>query len=178
MSKAKSKVPAWVVLANTAHTGGLRCLRCGVFVPMPSPMPADAFGPWTEYVGVSHQHCRDTGRSDAPATTVDEWYRGFDTGTSSKAIYRQMQRFPQLDPHSWPRDPDDFGRCYRLLALAPEWRARIVEMAQHGPEWRALGLAWDELTALYEEELPSGICPKLYARMHELTRPLDVGGAA
>jgi hypothetical protein len=69
-----------------------------------------------------------------------------------------------------PYDPDDFGRCYRLLALAPEWRARIAEMAAYGDEWAALSAAWDELTALYEAEAPShtGTAPKLYFRMREL----------
>lgn len=33
-----------------------------------------------------------------------------------------------------------------------------------------LGAAWDELTALYLEELPTGRCKKLYDRMNEIER--------
>jgi len=41
--------------------------------------------------------------------------------------------------------------------------------------------AWDELVALYDEEAPSGTCPRLYARIKQLrtdVRDCDVGGGA
>lgn len=41
-------------------------------------------------------------------------------------------------------------------------------MGAHSPEWAALAGAWSELTALYIEERPSGMAPRLYARMREL----------
>lgn len=67
-----------------------------------------------------------------------------------------------------PRDPGDFGRCHRLLALIPDGRSRLGEVAERHPDWRPLVENWEELTRLYEEELPSGQAPKLYARMKEL----------
>jgi hypothetical protein len=70
-----------------------------------------------------------------------------------------------------PHDPADFGRCYRLLKVMPSWRARLPEVAARFPEWRGFVDAWDELTALYEEALPAGPAPKLYARMQELRHP-------
>ena len=45
--------------------------------------------------------------------------------------------------------------------------AVIADFAAY-PEWAPLVAVWDELTALYEEELPSGRCPKLYDRMQQL----------
>lgn len=65
-------------------------------------------------------------------------------------------------------DPADFGRCYRLLKIMPSWRPRLPEVAALFPKWTGLVSAWDELTALYEEELPRRRCPKLYVRMQEL----------
>ena len=63
-----------------------------------------------------------------------------------------------------PHDPDDFGRCHRLLQAFPEWRSRLDEMRAH-PGWGPLVDAWSELEALYAEEIQSGKAPKLYARM-------------
>ncbi len=104
------------------------------------------------------------------------WLNGTDTGTSSLAIFSvcsgrgyMATRF-RLDMGTAPRDPADFGRCYRLLELFPAWRSRLVEVAAKFPEWRRMVAAWGELEALYREELPSGTAPRLYARMLELTR--------
>lgn len=93
------------------------------------------------------------------------WAVGPDTGLSSKTIWRKMMGVPgQVDV---PHDPDDFGRCHRLLSAIPGWRDRIGEMSTV-PGWESLAPAWSELEALYLEELPSGRLPKLYARMKEL----------
>jgi hypothetical protein len=101
------------------------------------------------------------------------WLAGGDTGTSSKTIWFVMMG-RECTERYWspntPRDPADFGRCYRLLALMPSWRARLPEVAAKHPGWKPMIDAWDELTALYEEEVPlhTGMAPKLYARMQQL----------
>lgn len=98
------------------------------------------------------------------------WLRGTDTGVSSRTILAVMTGRPTFDSGGHPRDPDDFGRCYRLLKRFPAWRSRMGEVAQHSLAWKALAEHWDELTALWEEESPSRTCPRLYARMQELTK--------
>lgn len=113
------------------------------------------------------------------------WIVGDDTGISSKAIWSRMMGVAYASrDHGWdtyPHDPSDFGRCYRLLKLVPEWRARIEEMASASPEWTALVKHWDELTALYEEEVDTtrhrhrGSAPRLYARMKEIERAAQAG---
>ena len=117
------------------------------------------------------------------------WIVSDDTGLSSRAIWAHMMGVTPtrggLTFH--PLDPDDFGRCYRLLLRVPEWGARIGEMARHGPVWAALAAAWDELTALYEEEVGPGLdeqrryfgkrAPRLYDRMKELEREAREGVA-
>jgi len=95
------------------------------------------------------------------------WLSNGDTGTSSLTIWHAlMGRTP--DRTDVPHDPADFGRCYRLLQVMPSWKDRLSEVAALYPKWSPLVSAWNELTALYEEERPSGRAPKLYARMHEL----------
>ena len=118
----------------------------------------------------SHQHCKDTGRKP---TEFDRhnWAASRDTGVSSFTIYTVMTGvpFPYSD-YDIPYDPADFGRCYRLLKLAPDFRERLPEVAAKFPIWKPFVEAWDELTALYEEEIQnaSGMAPKLYARMKEI----------
>lgn len=101
---------------------------------------------------------------------LKKWFHGPDTGLSSRTIFRKLsgkQWRGEFDYDTTPADPADFGRCHRLLHSFTGWRARIVEMADV-PGWAGLVAAWDELEALYLEELPSGQCPKLYARMREI----------
>lgn len=111
-------------------------------------------------------------------TSPMDWLQGPDTGISSKCIWHVMMG--TVDPrdtcHPW--DPDDFGRCYRLLEAFPKWRARLHEVSARFPRWTALVREWDALTQLWEEESPSGRCPKLYRRMKELIEESKRAGEA
>ena len=112
-------------------------------------------------------------------SAAEQWVVGHDTGLSSLAIWAHMRGVTPARGWQYPLDPDDFGRCHRLLWLTG-WRSRIGEMAAHGPVWAALAGAWDELEALYLAESSSGRAPKLYARMKELedvARQARGGGA-
>jgi hypothetical protein len=80
-----------------------------------------------------------------------EWITGGDTGASSKAIWAHMMGVKS--DGSYPYDPSDFGRCYRLLCLVPEWRGRMPEMARYGTIWSRLVTQWDEITRCFEEEV-------------------------
>ena len=82
-------------------------------------------------------------------------------------IYSAMTGRP-IERADIPHDPDDFGRCYRLLQLFPAWKFRLGEVAVRYSEWEPLVREWADLELLYEEELPSRSCPKLYAKMKEL----------
>jgi hypothetical protein len=100
---------------------------------------------------------------------ANQWIVGRDTGSSSQTIWAVMMGAESAYA-SYPYDPADFGRCYRLLALIPEWRVALDRVARAYPKtaWKSLVKHWDELTELYEVEAPSGTCPRLYARMREL----------
>jgi hypothetical protein len=49
----------------------------------------------------------------------------------------------------------------------------MSEVAAVYPEWRQLVEAWDELTALYLEEVQLGCAPRLLARMRNLVAQRD-----
>jgi len=103
------------------------------------------------------------------------WLHGNDTGASSKSIWTVMAGMPIENDHGdIPCDPSDFGRCYRLLQLIPEWEPgwrKAIEA--RNPAWGPFVEAWDTLVAIYEDELPNddGKAPRLYAYMQELREP-------
>lgn len=162
------------------------CLHCGERYAAAMPAPIDVFAGIAKTFEKTHKKCKlpASGRpacehcggfdhpvGKCPRTDYrgdpQRWREGPDTGTSSLAIWHVMMgRTPDRDDPPW--DPSDFGRCHRLLHAIPGWRARIGEMAKV-KGWKRLAPAWDELEALYVEELPSGKAPKLWARMQALT---------
>lgn len=164
----------------------LACLRCGESYDVAVPAPVDVVSAASKAFEKSHRACKLTDRGEAcvfcfgfghapsgcPAAeyggNVRRWLAGPDTGASSIALCKRLVGNFTGDspPHPW--DPDDFGRCHRLLHAMPGWRARIGEAAELSPTWERLVAAWDELEKLYLEELPSGRAPKLYARMRGL----------
>jgi hypothetical protein len=102
------------------------------------------------------------------------WLNGTDTGTSSLTIFSVLSanhgRYA-LQGHrraDAPSDPADFGRCFRLLQIFPEWEGRLSEVAAKHPIWVGFARDWQRLKELYLEELPKDRCPKLYAAMQIL----------
>lgn len=81
-----------------------------------------------------------------------KWISSFDSGISSRALFAHMMRGAEIEEHAHPHDAGDFGRCHALLKLIPEWRARIDEMAVHGPYWKALVERWGEIEATFEAD--------------------------
>lgn len=172
-STAKKKSgPTWVRF----HGDGILCFRCGVAEKM-FPLSLDKKrlkAGMLNLEAFQEEHARCVETESSPSRHVPktprEWLDGYDTGISSKAICRTLLGLPVEDPTP-PRDPADFGRCYRLLKLFPDWRARLAEVAKAFPAsaWPALVACWDELTQLYELELPTGSAPKLWARMQQLS---------
>lgn len=156
----EDKTPFWVHCGKCNHQ----------WAPCFLPITAEAFGKMTHIV------CPACGSKkvitgEFPKTTehgnARAWLKNGDTGTSSLTIWRTLMGETPEDADV-PHDPADFGRCYRLLKVMPSWRARLPEVAAKYPAWKRLVEAWDELTALFDEEAPSGTCPKLYARMQAL----------
>lgn len=70
-------------------------------------------------------------------------------GASSRCLWTRMQGIRTSDAYH-PHDLDDFGRCYRLLQLIPEWRFKLHIMSNVSRQWAKLVENWDEITKLYE----------------------------
>ena len=152
--------------------GGLfGCRNCGgTYEPGEQPVGAwSALATWFEG---EHADCEPGGADPHNDwTTADEWARSWDVGISSATIWSVLTGRPSpLGTYDVPRDPGDIGRCFRLLDKLPAWRERLDAVAHRFPKWRPLVDHWDELRALYDEEVASGTAPKLYDRMQALLR--------
>jgi hypothetical protein len=176
----------WVII-NSCREGRFECLRCGEHYTPAYPVPIDILVAIGNAFTKKHKscephpdglmclECHERGHVGAMCPKAHRagmspaaWVSGPDTGLSSKAIFYVMTGTG--DGHAraqHPRDPDDFGRCYRLLQLFPQWRARLGEMSLESLAWAGLVAEWDELERLYEEERPTGKAPKLYRAMRK-----------
>ena len=99
------------------------------------------------------------------------WALSDDTGTSSETIMHVMERTETIDDVGVPHDPDDFGRCYRLLQAFPHYRKRLHEVADKYPMWVGLVRDWDKLASMFE----AGQNDLLYSAMQVL---IDEGRVA
>lgn len=161
----------WVVAGGKQGEIGY-CKRCGDGLTLGGgPVPIEVFVAASKAFVKVHLRCKEGNYFGKPAQTPEEWATGRDCGTSSLTIYSAITGMPSHHrTYDVPHDPDDFGRCYRLLKLFPAWRTQMGKTVKLCPKWKPFVAAWDELTALYELEVPnhSGSAPKLYARIKEL----------
>ena len=171
---AKRKAEDWVVmsgkLGEIAH-----CTRCGEGLSLNLPQRVEVLLAALTAFGRLHRACKPGEFEEPRPCSPHEWYESRDTGTSSMTIFHVMTGRPTKgDEYSVPLDPDDFGRCYRLLNLFSDWKPRLPEVAVRFPEWRPMVERWDEMTSLYEKELPSGTAPLLYELMQDLQKAAGV----
>jgi hypothetical protein len=134
----------------------LECRHCGdthiIFTPCEIPVLIATARAYAE----SHAACVP---SDAPALrfrfdSPEDWLERGDTSASSRVIWETlMGRGCTSDGGDVPRDPAEFGRCYRLLLAFPAWRGRLPEVAARHPVWSPYVDGWDVLCALYEQGL-------------------------
>lgn len=128
---------------------------------------------YTMQSAVSQREDLDRWSQPIPTDPYLAWLRSGDCGVSSKTIWSVLSGLPlglyhREGTRGVPQDPSDFGRCYRLLERFPGWRERLGEVVARYPEWEGLVARWDELSALYEEEVEKDSAPKLYAAMKEI----------
>jgi hypothetical protein len=103
----------------------------------------------------------------------NHWISSNDTGVSSKTIWAVMMNCVNTEDagafdYDIPHDPEDFGRCYRLLEAVPEWKPRLFEVARAFPKWGPLVREWNHLSALYASEYRRGECHELWEAMRAL----------
>lgn len=58
-----------------------------------------------------------------------------------------------FDYTAHPYDPSDFNRCLQLIKEAPEVKDSFHRIAELSPQWNALIQHWDEIEAMFIEEV-------------------------
>jgi len=109
-----------------------------------------------------------------------QWIISDDTGISSKVIWAVMMGVKPNNV-STPSDNSDFGRCYRLLKLMPEWEKRLNELKKvkysyhllndnswHRNLWTKFVDNYTKLCALWEETRKTKNYSILYNFMEEI----------
>ena len=88
-----------------------------------------------------------------------QWIVGRDTGNSSIVLWAVMMGVePVARPYriEHPHDVYDFGRCYRLLTLIPEWKPRLPELVGLSIGWRDTVHGWATWEAKYARAVEAG----------------------
>lgn len=98
-----------------------------------------------------------------PGMGLNAWVQSDDTGMSSRYMAYALSGNAWLmrwgtPEFAYPRDPDDLGRCIRLIRAVPELAERVHLMAQsdHGKEWFAVAANWSRWVAMYDDENDDG----------------------
>jgi hypothetical protein len=181
----KEKKGSWVLPGGAPGEVGY-CERCGEGLSINLPQPLYIITAAMKAFAEHHGNCPPGQYHAKPAQAPEEWATGRDTGTSSLTIYAAIKGKKGRDREfDIPYDPDDFGRCYRLLKLFPNWRKELDKVIALCPRWKPFVEAWDELTALYEAagwhkfvpwhstEGMKGDGGKMYHRMKELEKAAE-----
>lgn len=99
---------------------------------------------------------------------------GSDTGLSSKTM---RAYFIWVDGFhiNHPRDPSDFGRCYRLLEAVPERKYRVWELRKLSKTWENFSDNRDKLTVMYEQNVKEDWKNHKEIGMYDFMKTLIVG---
>ena len=157
------------------HNGNyLLCEHCGEKSQIRLPMSVDIYVKKIEAFNQLHADCT---KSWSPPiirdkTSIEErqfwWLTYGNRGESSESIFRHFS--PGLQNYSFnhPLDPSDFKRCYDLLELFPEWKAKINELEIMSETWRNIIQNWDKLTELLEQAVKTGNSNEMFDFMKKL----------
>jgi len=103
-----------------------------------------------------------------------QWLRTGRRGSSSETMFATLHGCNTSGcALTHPLDPNDLGRCRRLLEEVPEFQERFPLMADLSPAWHELVANWGELCQIMDEEAPhwrdgKGNAPSVYEHMGKL----------
>lgn len=142
----------------TIRNEKLFCTKCGGEFKMNYPIKVDDFQKKSDAFIELHKDCEQTWTEPVADLSQDiikraEWWlKNGETGLSSMTMWSFFMGNKSFGI-SYPHDPDDFKRCYKLLEAVPEWKERILEIKVLCPEWSNLADNWDTLTKMYEQNV-------------------------
>jgi len=138
----------------------LFCTNCGGSHALNFPLGIDEMNKKIEAFNDLHGDCEKTWeepKADQSKTVRERaiwWFSKGEVGLSSKVMctFFLTGGIAGIFPH-YPHDPDDFGRCYKLLEAIPEWKEELPDLATLSEPWSKLVENWDTLTEMYEQNV-------------------------
>lgn len=155
----------------------LFCSHCGREQVVPYPIEIPVFVAMGNAFSKSHANCLKTWKepeadlNDSIIIRAALWVQNGEHGTSSKCMYGHLSGdFKSLGLYKeHPCDPDDFRRCYKLLVMIPEWKAKLISNIKPiSPVWGNLVDNWDKLTEMLEEQMITKKANGMYEFMKTL----------
>lgn len=102
---------------------------------------------------------------------VLSWLLEGSVGVSSEAIAKRAVGKTTVRAFDYPRDADDFGRCYKMLKACPS--VSVECMKGFNRIWDNLVDAWEEIAKMYESEDWRGV----YNKIDSCSKPFRVNGS-
>ncbi len=93
---------------------------------------------------------------NGPGIGLAAWIGSDDTGASSLFMASVLSNGQLHARNAYPHDPDDLGRCIRLLVAVPVFADRLHLMSSQGPQWAAVVANWEQWTRMYNDENDDG----------------------
>ena len=144
-------------MSTTLRNGALFCTCCGGSYKLNYPAQIDNYTAKLKAFDELHKDCPQTWTEPTPQgeTTTQKamwWAANGERGMSSNSMFAVFSgQNPKIA--SYPHDPDDFKRCYKLLEAVPEWKSQLFKMRQFSKQWDNLVTNWDKLTEMYEQNV-------------------------
>lgn len=82
---------------------------------------------------------------------ITAWLESDDVGMSSKFMASVLTGKFKAE-FAIPHDPDDLGRCIRMVKAMPELEGLIHLMCDHGVMWKAVANNWERWNEMYQAE--------------------------
>lgn len=143
---------------TTIRNNNLFCLNCGGGHTLIYPISVTEMTELTTAFIVLHKNCKPTWKEPIPEQTKSVYYKAKlwlengEHGMSSETMWNCLMGNSNFRV-SYPFDPDDFSRCYKLLQYVPEWKSELSKLKSLSPAWSNLVDNWDKLTEMYEENV-------------------------
>ena len=145
-------------MATTFRNQNLFCLNCGGSFKIEYPIEISEMTKKITAFDELHKDCKKTwseptfNQSEGLTKRAMQWKEHGETGASSNAMWHcLMEDSNFIICHPW--DPDDFGRCYKLLQAVPEWKNELHKLKSLSLVWSRLVDNWDVLTEMYEKNV-------------------------